>query len=259
MICRPSDRGQRLDVAGLNLIIVVVDRSETQRTEVGLNTWRRGLEGPPHSHDAKEQIFYVTAGTGWVVVGPVRYAVRPGSLVYVPPRVVHQTIVTGQSALTYLLFNAFLDPDKEGHRSFAEHIEKVKLLRKQQAASRRSDIAESNPAPAARPGRHIENIFDAAEFGPEGSASALLLQRAETCRSEVTLIRRYAGDRHEMVAHPEMEQTFFVLEGQGRMTAGAETAELRPGDVAFVPANTPCALEANGGELTCVCFGTFVV
>ncbi|MDW8309610.1 MAG: cupin domain-containing protein, partial [Verrucomicrobiales bacterium] len=121
MICRSAQQAQRLDVAGLNEILVLVDRSETRLTEVGLNTWRKGLEGPPHSHEAKEQIFYVTAGSGVVVVGNARYAVRPGSLVYVPPRVIHQTIVTGEDPLTYLLFNAFLDASKEGHASFAEH------------------------------------------------------------------------------------------------------------------------------------------
>jgi len=55
-------------------------------------------------------------------------------MVYVPPKVVHQTIVTGSEPLSYLLFNAFLDASKEGHASFADHIQKVKSIRKEQAS-----------------------------------------------------------------------------------------------------------------------------
>jgi len=47
MICRNYHTGQKLDVAGLNEITVLIDRSETQLTEVGWNSWRKGLEGPP--------------------------------------------------------------------------------------------------------------------------------------------------------------------------------------------------------------------
>lgn len=84
MICRHYQNGQQLDVAGLNVVTVLVDRSETQLTEVGWNRWRKGLAGPPHSHEAKEQILYVTDGEGIVVVGPARYAVKPGSLMLSP-------------------------------------------------------------------------------------------------------------------------------------------------------------------------------
>ena len=57
MICRYYQHGQQLDVAGLNVVTLLLDRSETLLTEVGWNRWRKGLEGPPHSHDAKEKSF----------------------------------------------------------------------------------------------------------------------------------------------------------------------------------------------------------
>jgi len=135
MICRRYNEGPRLDVAGLNEIVVVVDRSETARTEVGLNTWRAGLVGPPHRHDQKEQTFFVTAGRGTVVVGDERREVRPGDVVFVPAGAEHQTLAAPDEDLQYLLYNAFLSDRREGHRTFAEHIEKVKDLRRAQAAS----------------------------------------------------------------------------------------------------------------------------
>jgi quercetin dioxygenase-like cupin family protein len=133
MICRKYNEGQRLDVAGLNQITVVLDRSETARTEVGLNFWRAGLVGPRHKHDQKEQTFLVTAGSGWVVVGPERQAVGRGDLVFVAAGVEHQTIASPDEPLEYLLYNAFLSDEKEGHASFADHIEKVKATRRAQA------------------------------------------------------------------------------------------------------------------------------
>ena len=133
MICRRYNEGQRLDVAGLNQIVVVIDRSETARTEVGLNTWRAGLAGPRHSHAEKEQTFFVTAGAGWVIVGQEKRRVREGDVVFVPAGAEHQTIAADDQPLEYLLYNAFLTETREGHRTFAEHIEKVKATRRAQA------------------------------------------------------------------------------------------------------------------------------
>ena len=133
MICRRYNQGQRLDVAGLNQIVVVIDRSETARTELGLNTWRAGLSGPRHCHAEKEQTFFVTSGRGWVVVGDEKREVREGDVVFVPAGVEHQTVAADDKPLQYLLYNAFLSETKEGHRTFAEHIEKVKATRRAQA------------------------------------------------------------------------------------------------------------------------------
>jgi len=133
MIHRRYDEGELLDVAGLNTINVVLDRSETQRTEIGLETWRAGLVGPPHKHDEKEQVFLITSGTGWVSVAGEKRAVREGDLIFVPAGVLHQTTASPDEALEYLLYNAFLDDRKEGHATFKDHIEKVKSTRRAQA------------------------------------------------------------------------------------------------------------------------------
>jgi quercetin dioxygenase-like cupin family protein len=152
MIHRRYNRGQKLDVAGLNEIAVLIDRSRTARTEVALNTWRAGLVGPPHRHAEKEQTFFVTSGAGWVVVAGKRRKVRRGDVVFVPAGVEHQTIAGAGRPLEYLLFNAFLTRRREGHKTFAEHIRKVKALRRRQAeqAARkaRRQAPPSSPSPA---------------------------------------------------------------------------------------------------------------
>jgi len=147
MICRKYNEGQRLDVAGLNEIIVVIDRSETARTEVGLNSYRPGLIGPRHSHAEKEQTFFVTSGGGWVIVGAEKRRVERGDVVFVPAGVEHQTIAEADRPLEYLLYNAFLGESKEGHSTFAEHIQKVKATRRAQAERAGGGGPAAPPAP----------------------------------------------------------------------------------------------------------------
>jgi quercetin dioxygenase-like cupin family protein len=133
MIHRRYDEGQKLDVEGLNEITVVLDRSQTARTEIGLTIWRAGLVGPPHLHEHKEQVFFVTRGSGWVTVGGERREVRKGDVIYVPAGIEHQTEASPHEALEYLLYNTFFFDEKEGHATFAEHIEKIKATRRAQA------------------------------------------------------------------------------------------------------------------------------
>ncbi len=133
MIQRKFDEGQMLDVAGLNTIKVVIDRSETKRTEVGFETFRAGLVGPPHKHEEKEQVYLMMSGSGWVTVDGEKRPVSQGDIIYVPANAVHQTIASPDEDLQYLLFNSFFNDDKEGSATYAEHISKVKALRKEQA------------------------------------------------------------------------------------------------------------------------------
>ena len=260
MINRYYKKGQKLNVEGLNEITVLIDRSETQLTEIGWNSWRKGLEGPPHSHDAKEQIFYITDGQGTIAVGNEQYTVQPGSLIYVPPSVVHQTIVTGDTPLSYFLFNAFLDTNKEGHKSFADHINKVKQVRWQQAQSQHAAVAGADSCGASdQAGKHVEDIHQGQVFDFGSNTSTLLLERNETHRSEVTLVTWPKGNHGAMVAHQEKEQTFFVLSGCGQVTITNETSEVCVGDVIFVPWNTPHTTSAPSMELSYLCFNTLVI
>ena len=140
MIHKYYKDGQSLDVAGLNRITVLIDRSETELTEVGWNTWKAGLDGPPHFHNDKDQVFYINEGSGKVKLDDVVYDVSPGCLVFVPAGTVHQTITSEDGQLSYMLFNVFNSVGKEGHATFADHIEKVKMIRKKQAESGISNV-----------------------------------------------------------------------------------------------------------------------
>ncbi len=259
MIHRYYLEGQKLNVADLNEMIVLIDRTEAELTEVALNTWRAGLIGPPHRHDQKEQIFYVTSGTGMVRVGSENFNVKPGSLVYVPLGAEHQTIAGENEALHYILFNVFNNPEKEGHGTFAEHIEKVKHIRKQQAETGKATVenAERSASSTKRP----KHITDCNKGDPDLSnsvTSRLLLDRTETERFEMLAVTRPKGSQGALEMHPEKEQTFFVLSGSGIITVNEEYATVKPGDIIFVPRIAQHTTETKDEDLSYLCLNTFV-
>lgn len=258
MICRYFWEGQKLDVAGLNEITVLVDRSETELTEVAFNEWRRELNGPPHQHAKKEQIFFVVSGAGTIKVGDESFTVKPHDLIFVPTGVTHQTINLADEPLGYLLFNAFSDSDKEGHASFADHIAKVKETRRQQADSQAADAGAAEEAASGKKGKFVGDISGGKcyEFG--SNSTFLVIDRCEAERCETTVVVWPAQSKGAMVAHDDKEQTFFVLSGTGRVTVGEETSDVKPGDVIFVPRNTAHTTEAGDEELRYLCLNTVV-
>lgn len=259
MIHRYYTEGQKLNVADLNEMIVLIDRTEAELTEVALNTWRAGLIGPPHSHDQKEQIFYVTSGTGVIKVGNEIFQVKPGDLVYVPLGVEHQTIAEDHEALHYMLFNVFNNPEKEGHGSFAEHIEKVKSIRKQQAETGKATVENAEqPASSTKKPKGIRDLNNdkLSEFG--SNSTRLLLDRTETERCEAVVVFRPKGSKGAIEVHPEKEQTFFVLLGSGLITIHEEQALVRPGDIIFIPRNALHCAEAKVEDLSYLCLNTYI-
>ena len=86
-----------------------------------------------------------------------------------------------------------------------------------------------------------------------------LVDQGETNGCEVVVVAWPAGNRGAMVAHKEKEQTFYVMEGTGSITVGSETVSVAPGDVVFVPRNTPHTTEAGAEVLTYLCFNSYIL
>lgn len=259
MICKYYKDGIKLNVADLNEITVLIDRSETELTEAALNSWWPGLDGPPHRHEQKEQIFYVISGRGLVKIGGETFDAAPGAFFYVPAGVIHQTINQGSDRLEYFLFNAFLNADKEGHASFADHIDKVKETRRQQAQTQSADAGSRSPnADFSRQGKCIPKV--ALECGKDSASAAkvLLLDRVETQRCETFLLSWPAGQTSVPTASAEKEQTLFILTGSGSVTVGKETVPVKAGHVIFVPRNTLFAMQSAAETMRCISFGTVI-
>jgi len=251
MIHRSSRNAQKLDVAGLNEITVLIDRSETALTEVAFNSWSPGLDGPPHAHDAKEQNFLLTSGRGEIVIGGERFSASPGDFLYLPAGIVHQSInLNKDQRLDYFLFNAFLDSNKEGHASFAAHIDLVKETRRKQADTQQSGMTQPTDANARR-GLKVDTKGLA-------SLSTTLVGRSQTQRCEAVHHAVPAGGRLELVADASKEQTLFIVSGSGRFQIGNETADITAGETVFLPAGQSGSIVAGTDGLKTVSFGTIV-
>ena len=244
-------------MAGLNQITVLLDRSETELTEIGWNCWRAGLDGPPHRHDDKDQVFYITDGEGTVVLGEDRYEVSPGNAVYVPAGLIHQTITRQGGMLCYLLLNIFNNPEKEGHATFADHIEKVKQIRKKQAETGEADVDGKGlvSEPTQKP-KFFQNVFAGKTFDFGSNTTILHLDRSETNKFELVVVEWQPGNKGTMVAHKEKEQTFFMLRGHGEVTVDGVTEKVKPGDLVFVPRNTAHTTESFDQTLSYLCLNS---
>lgn len=250
MICRHNLQGEKLKVGNLNEITALIDRSEAGLTEVAMNFWKAELNGPPHSHIGKEQVFYVTEGSGVVKVGSESHPVKPGSLIYIPEGVVHQS-VAGHDALTYFLFNAFLEPTRGGSATFAEHIEQVKAIRQQQADTGK---AASDPNLSQR----VSTKKPAFVADARGTTSAMLVDHADTegCDAERVSLDNGAT---RTTQYGDREHTLFVLSGGGTMNIGSEKCEVEVGTVVFVPVNAPQSVKAGTAGLSYLSFSAFSI
>lgn len=252
MIRKHHTDGPRLDVAGLNEITVLIDRSETERSEVAVNTWLPGRASPPHSHQAKEQNFFVLAGRGEVKLGRDKHPAAPGAFFYVPAGLVHQTLSVPDEPLCYFLFNAFLDADKEGHASFASHIEQVKETRRLQALNQRADSGPAHESTrATRPPKFVPPASSA-----DGPAWEMLLSREESQCCEAIRLRAAPGKKLALPADPLKEQTIFVVSGDAMLAFGGESAPITTGYTAFIPRNTSVDLKAGDDGFLFLSFGS---
>ena len=260
MINRYYKNGEQLDVAGLNKITVLLDRSETELTEIGMNEWRPNLDGPPHKHNDKDQVFYITSGEGIVKVDTMEYRVTEGCCVYVSAGCVHQTITTSDVPLVYLLLNIFNDPEKEGHTSFKDHIEKVQLIRKQQAESGETgNDSEGELNVEKKKPKFFKSVFEGKKYDFGSNSTILLLDRNETNNFELVVVKWPPQNKGAVVTHSEKEQSFFILKGHGEVTVGDETEKVVPGNLVFVPRNTPHTTESFDEELVYLCLNSHAV
>ena len=174
-------------------------------------------------------------------------------MAYVPAGIVHQSITTTEERLCYILFNVFKSNNKEGHASFAEHIEKVKQIRRAQADSGNVAADDEEELKDIKSSIYFEDFKAGKTYDFGSNTATLLVDRKDSNRCEVTCVTWRDGKKGAVVAHKDKEQTFFVLEGKGKIIVGDETEIVGVGDMVFVPRNTPHTTEAMEGDLTYLC------
>ena len=77
----------------------------------------------------------------------------------------------------------------------------------------------------------------------------LIMDRRDASASEAFFVILEPGEAPPLHVHEDVEQVFFILEGSGRMSVGAdviESVELAVGDFVRTPPGTPHAVTCTG-------------
>jgi mannose-6-phosphate isomerase-like protein (cupin superfamily) len=102
---------------------LVVDRADSETSEVFVVIIEPGKAPPLHQHDDTEQVFYVLDGKGVLSIGARRknFPVRPGDVVRIPPRTLHSIQCQGKKPLRYLAIDCFLDGRPQNEPTWDSH------------------------------------------------------------------------------------------------------------------------------------------
>lgn len=69
---------------------------------VGVSFFPPGKHAPGHIHDKEEEVVYCLEGTGEIVIDGKPEKIRPGTVVYMPPKSLHSVNNTGKETIKLL-------------------------------------------------------------------------------------------------------------------------------------------------------------
>jgi len=103
---------------------LVVDRADSQTSEVFMVVLEPAEAPPLHKHDDTEQVFYILEGEGILSIGAERqkHLVRPTDVVRIPPRTLHSIQCAGQKAMRYLAIDCFVAGRPENEPTWDAHV-----------------------------------------------------------------------------------------------------------------------------------------
>lgn len=78
------------------------NNSPSKRLTMGYTTIYATGTTTGHTHDDREEVYFVISGEGIMVIGEEQFAIKPGDGLYVPPGIFHTTLQTGNQPLVVL-------------------------------------------------------------------------------------------------------------------------------------------------------------
>ncbi len=219
---------------------------------------------PVHVHGDEEEIFYVLGGEGLSWQRGAACSVTPGDVVVHPPRGDPHTFLAGDSGLELLAFSSGTDTS-------LTYLPRARVMwcgpRWIPVDAPHPFRAEGlagpleHPEPGERPANVVplERVEPLARPGAEVRALGHFAGAVAAGLNHVTL--RADADGAPAHCHALEEELFYVLQGSGTLTLGADDEHpVRPGDVFARPPSTGVAHRISAGEpgLTYLIYGTRV-
>jgi mannose-6-phosphate isomerase-like protein (cupin superfamily) len=210
------------DIAHLNAVhwggLRDVDREgddERHRLERIGGFARHALQGRKtsdhHKHENQEQVYYVLSGTGEVLFDGTRYPVEAGDAVYLPSGIHHQ------------MFNEDSDEWLE-HHVISQAVD---------GDGGTFSVRHWRDAPPAGDGAGGIRWRQLSRTEEEGDGGAVLRGLHHIDHFAVQPL----GASAEQV-EAELEQVWYVLDGQGRLEAGETERPVTEGDMVHLPPGT---------------------
>ena len=107
---------------------LVMDRCEAVTSEAFVVILQPGEAPPLHVHHDTEQVFYILEGRGELRIsadGTLRWPVRAGDLVRIPPGTHHSILCQGAEPLKYLSVDCFLNRCPADEPTWESHLRVV--------------------------------------------------------------------------------------------------------------------------------------
>jgi mannose-6-phosphate isomerase-like protein (cupin superfamily) len=87
------------------------DNSPSKRLTMGYTTVYPTGTTTGHTHEDREEVYFVVSGEGVMVIGEDKFPVKAGDGLYVPPGLFHTTIQTGNLPLTVIWVTGRVDAE----------------------------------------------------------------------------------------------------------------------------------------------------
>ena len=216
---------------------------------------------PVHVHGDEEEISFVLSGGGLGFEKGVAYTVSAGDVIVHPPRGRPHTFLAGDAGLELLAFASGSDTSitflpRAGVMWCGPRWVPLDAPHPFRAEGLAGPL--ERPEPSERPANVV--ALDGLRTGPFPGAAVRALGQAVGSSlaglNHVTLGPGQTGAPPH--CHALEEELFYVLDGSGTVTLGADEHPLRPGDVVARPPSTGVAhsLRAGDSGLTYLVYGT---
>lgn len=182
---------------------------------VALEEFVQGGKSQAHVHDKSEEYQVILSGRGTLFIGNQSRTVTVGDLIKIPAGKTHRTLNEDPETLTLYCLVApawtiegtkFVDPSVSDDEIIEIYMRRKETCKKIIAAN----------------GEAICRVLLGKEDGPCDALSIAHVKLKGECSLDVDL-------------HPEAEQSYIILEGQGRLVVDGETKTVIPGDLARIP------------------------
>ncbi len=106
---------------------LVIDRAETDASEVFVVVLEPGEAPPLHVHHDTEQIFHVMEGTGTLQIGEAlkTFPVKPGDVVRIPVHTFHRILCTSEQPMRYLSIDCFVGAKPKEEPTWDSHVRTI--------------------------------------------------------------------------------------------------------------------------------------